>query len=255
MRLIFFSRHFVNALDCVKHTYSQEGYRGFWSGQQIPEDITLPCLTFEIGSITPLFNLTCSRLVTFSVYQKTKYALNDVIEKRTGQSPLIDVNVPGTYPTLATCTCFGLAGMAAGLGNSLVSCMIYDFDVFHQADAYLRSVRSRQECRPDIGAHVRFSFQDLRAIYRQHCVAEECGQSQCSRSDQTDREEARCDGSVRRLPTARCSRCIWDGSLFLRLRGHQAISEVSSRGRQVKYHDCDWRCRCDLRNDFMASGK
>lgn len=70
--------------------------------------------------------LTFTRLACFSIYQTTKYALNDVIKTHTGQSPLDDVNKPGTYPNLATVTCFTISGMVAGAGQAVIGCEFFN---------------------------------------------------------------------------------------------------------------------------------
>jgi solute carrier family 25 (mitochondrial carnitine/acylcarnitine transporter), member 20/29 len=56
------------------------------------------------------------------MYQRAKYFCDEWIEKATGQSPLLIVNTRGTVPTLATATCFGVAGAAAGAAITLVAC-------------------------------------------------------------------------------------------------------------------------------------
>ncbi|KIV80739.1 hypothetical protein, variant [Exophiala sideris] len=91
------SRHFANALAATKYTYRTEGLRGFWA-----------------GTLSPLFSITFSRALGFSVYRKAKYTFDGWIEAATGTSPLQHVNKPGTYPTIYTIACFSGAGMVSG---------------------------------------------------------------------------------------------------------------------------------------------
>lgn len=92
-------------LATVKDAYKMEGVRAFWRG---------------VGP--PLISVTVVRTISFSLYQKTKYALDRSIQEMTGQSPLAIANAPGTYPTLATISCFGCAGATAGGVITLLSC-------------------------------------------------------------------------------------------------------------------------------------
>ncbi|KAL2426038.1 hypothetical protein ABEF95_009143 [Exophiala dermatitidis] len=91
------SRNFPNAFQALQYTYRTEGIRGFWA-----------------GTLTPLVSITVSRALGFSIYRKAKYTFDSWIESTTGQSPLQHVNKPGTYPNLATVTCFTGAGMVSG---------------------------------------------------------------------------------------------------------------------------------------------
>jgi hypothetical protein len=58
--------------------------------------------------------LTLTRVAGFSVYQKSKYSLDGIIENATGISPLQTVNTPGSYPNVQTVACFTLAGAFSG---------------------------------------------------------------------------------------------------------------------------------------------
>ncbi|EME44818.1 hypothetical protein DOTSEDRAFT_72300 [Dothistroma septosporum NZE10] len=92
-------------LHTVKDAYKMEGLRAFWRG---------------VGP--PIFSVTIVRTISFSLYQKTKYALDKSITGLTGQSPLVIANAPGSHPTLATMACFGGAGAAAGAMITTISC-------------------------------------------------------------------------------------------------------------------------------------
>ncbi|KAF2184375.1 mitochondrial carrier [Zopfia rhizophila CBS 207.26] len=91
--------------DCVRSTYKTEGFHGFWRGVW-----------------SPLASITLVRTVSFSIYQKSKYALDDWIYRATGSSPLVIANTKDALPTLSTVTCFGLAGATAGAVITAIAC-------------------------------------------------------------------------------------------------------------------------------------
>ncbi|KAH8730035.1 mitochondrial carrier domain-containing protein [Phaeosphaeriaceae sp. PMI808] len=91
--------------DCVRHTYKSEGFHGFWRGVW-----------------SPLASITLVRTVSFSIYQRSKYAIDDWIYQATGSSPLVIANTRGAYPTLSTVACFGLAGAGAGATITAIAC-------------------------------------------------------------------------------------------------------------------------------------
>ncbi|KAI9835591.1 MAG: hypothetical protein M1819_002042 [Sarea resinae] len=96
---------FPTFVDCVRHTHQTEGLRGFWR-----------------GVLAPLASITFVRTVSFSIYQKAKYTYSAWLEKATGQSPLVIVNSPGSYPTFITAACFGAAGATAGAAITAIAC-------------------------------------------------------------------------------------------------------------------------------------
>ncbi|KAF2266578.1 mitochondrial carrier [Lojkania enalia] len=91
--------------DCVRHTYKTEGFHGFWRGVW-----------------SPLASITLVRTVSFSIYQKSKYALDNWIYQATGSSPLVIANTRDALPTLSTITCFGLSGAMAGATITTIAC-------------------------------------------------------------------------------------------------------------------------------------
>ena len=99
---------FKNAWECAKYLHRTEGIRGFWA-----------------GTTAPLFMLTVTRVVGFSVYQQAKYAIDGVINNTFGYSPLAIVNTPGTFPTLSTTFCFTTAGALSGAATTLFTCKSY----------------------------------------------------------------------------------------------------------------------------------
>ena len=96
---------FKSFSSCVRHTYQTERLRGFFR-----------------GVTAPLASVTLVRTISFSVYQQSKYLYASWVELNTGTNPLVHVNTPGTYPTLATAACFGAAGATAGSFITLVAC-------------------------------------------------------------------------------------------------------------------------------------
>jgi solute carrier family 25 carnitine/acylcarnitine transporter 20/29 len=96
---------FNSFTDCVRHTYRTEGVHGFWR-----------------GIWSPLASITLVRTVSFSIYQRSKYAIDDWMYQATGSSPLVIANTKGALPTLSTMTCFGLAGATAGATITAIAC-------------------------------------------------------------------------------------------------------------------------------------
>jgi solute carrier family 25 (mitochondrial carnitine/acylcarnitine transporter), member 20/29 len=77
-----------------------------------------------IGVLSPLASITLVRTVSFSIYQKAKYKLDDWMKRTTGSSPLLIANTKGAWPTLSTVTCFGLAGATAGAAITAIACRL-----------------------------------------------------------------------------------------------------------------------------------
>ncbi|KAF2117757.1 mitochondrial carrier domain-containing protein [Lophiotrema nucula] len=96
---------FNSFTDCVRHTWRTEGFHGFWRGVW-----------------SPLASITLVRTVSFSIYQKSKYALDDWIYQATGTSPLVTANTRDAWPNLSTISCFGLAGATAGAAITAIAC-------------------------------------------------------------------------------------------------------------------------------------
>jgi solute carrier family 25 carnitine/acylcarnitine transporter 20/29 len=96
---------FNSFADCVRHTYKTEGFHGFYRGVW-----------------SPLASITLVRTVSFSIYQRSKYALDDWIYQTTGSSPLVIANTKDAWPTFSTVTCFGLAGVNAGAAITVIAC-------------------------------------------------------------------------------------------------------------------------------------
>ncbi|KAF1970512.1 mitochondrial carrier [Bimuria novae-zelandiae CBS 107.79] len=96
---------FKSFTDCILHTYKTEGLHGFYRGVW-----------------SPLASITLVRTVSFSIYQRSKYAIDDWIYRATGSSPLAIANTRDALPTLSTITCFGLSGATAGAAITAIAC-------------------------------------------------------------------------------------------------------------------------------------
>ncbi|KAH7125435.1 mitochondrial carrier domain-containing protein [Dendryphion nanum] len=96
---------FNSFTDCVRHTYKTEGFHGFWRGVW-----------------SPLASITLVRTVSFSIYQKSKYTIDDWIYRATGSSPLVIANTRDALPTFSTIACFGLSGATAGAVITAIAC-------------------------------------------------------------------------------------------------------------------------------------
>lgn len=104
--LITYPRYNFNSFsDCLRHTYKTEGFHGFWRGVW-----------------SPLASITLVRTVSFSIYQKSKYALDDWMYQVTGRSPLVIANTKDALPNIHTITCFGLSGGMAGAAITTIAC-------------------------------------------------------------------------------------------------------------------------------------
>lgn len=89
----------------VKDAYKTEGLKTFWRG---------------VGP--PMISITLVRTVSFSMYQRAKYAIDRGMTKATGKSPLAMANAPNSYPNLYTLSCFGAAGAFSGMVITTISC-------------------------------------------------------------------------------------------------------------------------------------
>jgi len=81
-----------------------------------------PGLIMTLGVWSPLASITLVRTVSFSIYQKSKYFLDDWIYQATGSSPLVIANTKDALPTLSTVACFGLSGAMAGATITTIAC-------------------------------------------------------------------------------------------------------------------------------------
>lgn len=67
-------------------------------------------------------SVTLVRTVSFSIYQRSKYAYSDWLKKKFGVDVLNHVNTKGTYPNFWSISCFGAAGATAGACITVIAC-------------------------------------------------------------------------------------------------------------------------------------
>lgn len=115
----------------IKDAYKAEGIRAFWRG---------------VGP--PLVSVTLVRTVSFSIYQRAKYAMDRTLKNMTGQSPLELANAPGSYPSFLTIACFAPAGATAGAFITTMSC---PFELT-KLNEQLAGKEARQKVGPTTGA-------------------------------------------------------------------------------------------------------
>jgi solute carrier family 25 carnitine/acylcarnitine transporter 20/29 len=114
--------NFNSFSDCVRHTYKTEGFNGFYRGRSSTPAMGNTNADITIGVWSPLLSITLVRTVSFSIYQKSKYTLDEWIYQSTGSSPLVIANTKDALPTFSTIACFGLSGMAAGAVITAIAC-------------------------------------------------------------------------------------------------------------------------------------
>ncbi|KAG5951493.1 hypothetical protein E4U53_002975 [Claviceps sorghi] len=92
-------------VDCVQHTYRTEHLAGFFR-----------------GVMAPMASITLVRTVSFSIYQRAKYAYAAWVKRNMNYDILRHVNRAGTYPNLYSVACFGAAGATAGSIITFIAC-------------------------------------------------------------------------------------------------------------------------------------
>ncbi|CAO1600686.1 hypothetical protein XANCAGTX0491_004369 [Xanthoria calcicola] len=133
-------KHFA---DCVWHTYTTEGFKGFWR-----------------GCVAPMASVTLVRTISFSIYQKAKYSYSAAIGRVTGEEPLVTVNRPGSIPTPGTVVCFGAAGATAGAIAAFIAC---PFELTKQA-AQISVLMASNNNKSSLDDPVRSSYQQKGAF-------------------------------------------------------------------------------------------
>ncbi len=76
----------------------------------------------QTGVTAPMASITLVRTVSFSIYQRAKYAYAGWVKKNTGFDILRHVNKPGNYPNMYSIACFGAAGATAGAVIPILAC-------------------------------------------------------------------------------------------------------------------------------------
>ena len=75
-----------------------------------------------LGVTAPMASITLVRTISFSIYQRSKYAYSDWVKKHFGVDVIAQVSAKGSYPTLWSIATFGAAGATAGSGITLIAC-------------------------------------------------------------------------------------------------------------------------------------
>lgn len=74
------------------------------------------------GVMAPMASITLVRTVSFSIYQRAKYAYAGWVKQNLGYDILRHVNTAGTYPNMYSVACFGAAGATAGSVITFLAC-------------------------------------------------------------------------------------------------------------------------------------
>lgn len=94
-----------SALDCARHTYKMEGYKGFYRGM-----------------LAPLFTITLVRTTSMTIYKNANDVFTDLIKNNFGFDVVSYVNTKGTMPNPWTVSCFFAAGATAGAAITTIAC-------------------------------------------------------------------------------------------------------------------------------------
>ncbi|KAK0674698.1 mitochondrial carrier domain-containing protein [Cercophora samala] len=92
-------------VDCVRRTYQTEKFRGFFR-----------------GVTAPMASITLVRTISFSIYQRSKYAYSDWVKRHFGVDVMAQVAQQGSYPNFWSVATFGAAGMTAGSCITAIAC-------------------------------------------------------------------------------------------------------------------------------------
>ncbi|KAK4038704.1 mitochondrial carrier domain-containing protein [Parachaetomium inaequale] len=96
---------YAGFLDCVRHTYHTEKFRGFFR-----------------GVTAPMASITLVRTVSFSIYQRSKYVYCDWVKRNFAVDVMAHVSSSGSYPNLWSVATFGAAGATAGSCITVIAC-------------------------------------------------------------------------------------------------------------------------------------
>jgi hypothetical protein len=75
-----------------------------------------------IGVLAPMVSVTLVRTVSFSIYQRSKYAYAGFVRRVFGFDILTHMNTKGSLPNLYTISCVAAAGATAGSCITFVAC-------------------------------------------------------------------------------------------------------------------------------------
>jgi hypothetical protein len=96
---------YAGFLDCVRHTYHTEKFRGFFR-----------------GVTAPMASITLVRTVSFSIYQRSKYVYCDWVKRNFAVDVMAHVSSSGSFPNLWSVATFGAAGATAGSCITVIAC-------------------------------------------------------------------------------------------------------------------------------------
>jgi hypothetical protein len=96
---------YAGFVDCVRHTYQTESFRGFFR-----------------GVTAPMASITLVRTVSFSIYQRSKYVYCDWVKRNFGVDVMGHVSSKGSYPNWWSVATFGAAGATAGSCITVIAC-------------------------------------------------------------------------------------------------------------------------------------
>jgi hypothetical protein len=96
---------YAGFVDCVRHTYQTESFRGFFR-----------------GVTAPMASITLVRTVSFSIYQRSKYVYCDWVKRNFGVDVMGHVSSRGSYPNWWSVATFGAAGATAGSCITVIAC-------------------------------------------------------------------------------------------------------------------------------------
>jgi hypothetical protein len=96
---------YAGFVDCVRHTYQTESFRGFFR-----------------GVTAPMASITLVRTVSFSIYQRSKYVYCDWVKRNFEVDVMGHVSSRGSYPNWWSVATFGAAGATAGSCITVIAC-------------------------------------------------------------------------------------------------------------------------------------
>lgn len=76
----------------------------------------------DLGVTAPMLSITAVRTVSFSIYQRSKYAYSDWVKRNFGFDVMKHVASHGSLPNFWTVATFGAAGATAGSCITLIAC-------------------------------------------------------------------------------------------------------------------------------------
>ncbi|KAK3989807.1 putative solute carrier [Cladorrhinum sp. PSN332] len=123
---------YAGFLDCVRHTYQTEKFRGFFR-----------------GVTAPMASITLVRTISFSIYQRSKYAYSDWVKRNFGVDVMAQVAASGSYPNMWSVGVFGASGATAG---SIITAIACPFELTKLSAQVSVLMADKKNC-PKSGSH------------------------------------------------------------------------------------------------------